>query len=74
MEAAESKTQGAPLNDTGAVCHEIIQKTTPEACMEAVELKIQGAPSNDTGAVLKTAPEIDIKHISIQVRPNLSAR
>ena len=54
-----------------AVCHEIILKTTPEAWMEAVESKTQGAPSNDTGAVLKTAPEIDIKHISIQVRPNL---
>ena len=39
--------------------------------MEAWESKTQGAPSNDTGAVLKTAPEIDIKHISIQVRPNL---
>ncbi len=72
MEAAESKTQGAPLNDmAAAVCHEIILKTSPEAWMEAVELKIQEAPSNDTGAVLKTAPEIDIKHMSIQVRPNL---
>ena len=36
--------------------------------MEAVESKTQGAPSNDTGAA---APEIDIKHISIQVRPKL---
>jgi len=71
MEAAKLKTQVAPLNDMAAVCHEIILKTTPEAWMKAVESKTQGAPSNDTGAVLKTAPEIDIKHISIQVRPNL---